>query len=79
MDVVDFSKHHPLQNTSVDDIVEYIRELEEKGLIHRMIVVIEDDGDKSYIKSMNYRNKDYAFFLAKEMSSLFSGGEDNGA
>ena len=76
MDLIKFSEHHPLQDTSVDDLVAYIRKLEKDGLIHRMIVVVEDRDDELYSKSMNYRNKDYAFFLAKEMNSLFSRTEE---
>ena len=69
--VVDFSKHHPLQNVSVEDMVEWIRSHEADGNIKKMSVVIEADDGVVYSKAINLKHKDYVYFLLKELIDVF--------
>ena len=69
--MIDFSKHHPLQNVSVDDMIEWIRAHEADGNIKRMSVVIEAEDGDVYSKALNLQHKDYVYFLLRELVDIF--------
>lgn len=69
--LIDFSKHHPLQNTNTDDVIAWIKDLEKKGKIKRLVVVVEDQDRNINTNTINMRNKDYAYFLTQELFNLF--------
>jgi len=63
--------NHPLHDTSVDDIIDWIRAHNEDGNIAKLSVVFEDIDGATYSNSINLKNKDYAYFLMQELTSLF--------
>lgn len=66
----------PHQSESLDEVIDWLREHEKEGNIHKLSVVFEDKDRKTYSRSMNLLNKDYAYFLMEELIGLFMGGNN---
>ena len=73
MEIVDINKNNPLRQNSVNDILEWIVHHEKEGNIEKMVVIIEDSDRNVYSRTVNCKNRDYAYFLMQELAELFTG------
>lgn len=69
--ILDFSERHPLLDTNVKDVVEWIEQKKKEGKINKLVVIIEGDDREVCTNTINMRNKDYAYFLTQELFNLF--------
>jgi hypothetical protein len=69
VEIVDFKNKEP----TVAEVIDWLRAHDADGNIHKLAVTFESKDERLYSKNINMRNKDYAFFLMKELNELFNG------